>query len=231
MRQNAKLTKLQHVPRWAWIAGAAALVVVGAGVYVAVEGVPAWAGRPTLAEAAERAKERPDDARAQRTLGHARFAEGKRAAGLVAYERALTLDPEAHDDELLANLVACYGTKVQGDAASLIVRKKLVAIEPRLDDLARSDRYNVRWGALQTLEKLGRASRADFVNAWMKDLESEECDVRRAAVENLGKEGDKRALKALRAARTRDEAKRGWFGATCLGGRVDDAEKRIVAAR
>jgi hypothetical protein len=197
----------------------------------AMSPVQALVGRPTLAEATERAKKRPDDAAAQLALGHASFEARRRTAGLTAYARAMELDKTVQDDQMLENLVACFGTKQQDQAAALITRFKLVGAEDGLEKLTRHEVHAVRWGAIQTLSRVGKASRADSVSAWIADLGEEECDVRRNAVENLGKQGDPRALRAIRKARAKDREKPGWFGTTCLGNLPDEAEKQILARR
>src|SRR5919198_5824902 len=216
------------------LCGAAALALVsGRPELEAVISSPVQVlvGKPTLAEATERAKRRPDDPAAQLALGHASFEARRRTAGLTAYARAMELDKTVQDDQMLENLVACFGTKQQDQAAALITRFKLVGAEDGLEKLTRHEVHAVRWGAIQTLSRVGKASRADYVSAWIADLGEEECDVRRNAVENLGKQGDPRALRAIRKARAKDREKPGWFGTTCLGNLPDEAEKQILARR
>ena len=216
------------------LCGAAALALFSGGPEleaVISSPVQVLVGKPTLAEATERAKKRPDDPAAQLALGHASFEAKRRAAGLTAYARALQLDKSVQDDQLLDNVVSCFGTKQQDPAAALITRFKLVGAEERLEKLATHDSHAVRWGALQTLAVIGKASRADYETAWIADLDEQECDVRRSALENLGKQGDPRALRAIRKARAKDREKPGWFGVTCLGSLPDQAEKQILARR
>lgn len=236
---RSRIGQLRRKPLW--IAGlAAAVLVVAAGAYLAIAGAPHWTPvmairdqlvKPTIAELVERTKRDPTDGGSHLQLGHAWFEAKKRGPAVREYERALVQDRKFADEQLLANLVSCFGTPEQGDAASVITRFKLVEIEPKLDDLATDARYNVRWGALQTLEKLGKASRSDFVNAWIRDLDSQKCELRQAAVEHLGNEGDKRALAAIRKAKKKDQENRGWFGTTCLGGRPDEAERKLLATK
>lgn len=230
-------SKVKRKPTW-MVAGAAGVVLGAAAIYVAVEGPPGLVtvvqdqlSKPSFEELAARVRKDPSDGRSHRELGHAYFEKNQRLSGLRSYERALVQDRSLLDDTLLANLVKSYGTAEQGDASSLITRMKLVEIEPKLDDLSKDKRYKVRWAALQTLERLGKASRKDFVNAWMTDLGSQDCDVRRAAVENLGREGDRRALSAIREAKKQDKGTGNWFSGTCLGDRPEEAEKRILASK
>lgn len=219
---------------------AAAVVVAGAGAAVAVMGLPEWevvddlaslTAKPTLAELAKKAKESPKDAGLQRDLGDAQFEAGNRSAGLRAYDRALALEKDA-PDRMLENLVDCYGKKEQAQAHAIITRHKLAQIESRLDDLTKSKVWRVRTGAISTLEKLGKASKSDYLNVWTADLQHTECEVRQYAVAKLGELGDKRALDPIRAAKKlEDETNTGWFASKCLGGRADEAEKKILAAR
>jgi hypothetical protein len=230
-------SKVKRKPRWV-VAGAVGGVLVAAALYVAVEGpgdvvtvVQDQLVKPSVEVLSARVKKDPSDGRSQRELGHALFEKNQRLHGLRSYERALVQDRSLLDDTLLANLVKSYGTPEQGEASSLITRMKLVEIEPKLDDLSKDKRYKVRWAALQTLERLGKASRRDFVNAWMIDLASQDCDIRRSAVENLGREGDRRALSAIREAKKKDKGTGSWFRGTCLGDRPDEAEERILASK
>lgn len=217
----------------------AAVVVAGAGAAVAVMGLPDWevvdnlaslTAKPTLAELAKKAKENPKDADLQRDLGVAQFEAGNRSAGLRAYDRALVLEKDA-PDRMLANLVECYGKKEQPQAQAIIARHKLTQIESRLDDLTKSKVWRVRTGAIATLEKLGKASRSDYLNLWAADLQHPECEVRQFAVTKLGELGDKRALAAIRAARKQEDETTPWFSFKCLGGRAEEAEKKILASR
>lgn len=214
------------------------LVVLGGAIAVGTYGLPDWEvlddvqraiGKPTVSELREMVRRDPQDADAHRALGHALYETGKRARAIDAYERALVIDREAVDEQMVANLLASFGNPEQGEAASLLTRLKLVEAENGLRERVKNRSYRVRWGALQTLEKLGKATRQDFVAAWMLDLDSPDCDVRRAAVENLGKEGDRRALAAIRSANRKDEETTPWYAFSCLGDRPEEAEKRILA--
>ena len=48
-----------------------------------------------------------------RTLGHAEFAKGHVIAALKAYDRALSLDQTAADEQMRTNVVAAYYGKAQ----------------------------------------------------------------------------------------------------------------------
>lgn len=226
---------LRNRPAAAAAIGAAAVVATAGGAYLALEGPPEldldlFAPR-TVAEARAAVREHPGDAGAHRDLGHALWAGRKRHAAVLAYARALSLDPGAADADLTAHLVASFGGKDQDLAEALIWKNKLTGAQEDLEALVKSPRRKVRWGAVQTLDRLEKGTRGNWETAYVLDLDSPDCDVRRNAVEKLGAIGSKRAVAALRAARAEDEKTGGWFRSRCLGDRVDDAEQRILARR
>jgi hypothetical protein len=200
--------------------GAVALIA-GASTYVKHYGLPQW--RPALPQGI--AILQPS----QVELAHRAFEAGKKAEAIRAYDTALTKDPSCVDEKMVSHLLDAFGTKEQHLAAAVIMRHNLTQAENGLEVLANHPRYGVRWTAVRTLERLGKAGRTDFVNAWMQDLKEPKCEVRQVAMEKLGKAGDRRALGAIRAARKEDEAHRGFLGlGGCLGGRPDEAEKRLA---
>jgi len=212
---------------------AVAAAAAAGGAWIALEGRPDWGPlAPTsLAELTQHVRENPRDAAARRDLGHAQYAAGRRRDALVSYGRALAIDTGAADDRLVENAVASFGRHEQDKAEALIVRYQLGAAAKDLEPLTRNPRYSVRWGALRTLQKLGKDSREAWLNAYVADLSSPDCDVRRRAVEELGDMGDRSALSAVRRAKAADEKTGGWFRATCLGDRDEQAEKAILARR
>lgn len=214
---------------------AAALIVVGGA------GTLAWAfdvlpdvalfSPQTLAEAKADARAHPTDADAQRALGHALFAAKRRSAGVAAYRAALSLDPGVGDDRMVENLVAAFGTRDQETAEAVIWKNQLRGAQERLEPLVRSRNRGVRWGAVQTLDRLKVGKLSNWETAYVLDLGSSSCDVKRRAVEKLGEIGTKRAVKALREAKAEDEKTDGWFSSPCLGDRLQDAERQILARR
>jgi HEAT repeat protein len=124
-----------------------------------------------------------------------------------------------------------FGGRDQRDAEALIWKNKLVAAEEGLQALTRSKVHRVRWGAVRTLDRLDKGSKAYWETAYILDLDSPECGVRRTAVEKLGAIGSRRAVAALREAKADDEKTGGFFRPRCLGDRLDDAEQRILARR
>jgi hypothetical protein len=217
----------------AGIAGGALVVAVAGGLAVAFDAVPDLElfAPPTLAEARASARANAKDADAQRELGHALFAAKHRGAGVAAYRSALSIDAGSADDRMIGNLLSTFGTRDQDVAEGVIWRNKLVGARERLEALVSSRSRGVRWGAVQTLDRLKVGARSNWETAYILDLEASSCDVKRRAVEKLGEIGTKRAVKALRAAKAADAKTDGWFSSPCLGDRLDDAERQIVARR
>jgi hypothetical protein len=210
---------------------AGALLSVAAGAAIALRLHPGPSAPPTVASARADASAHPEDAAAQRDLGHALWASRKRAAALRAYERALALDAGAADAQLVSHLLASFGGRLQHDAETLLWKHQLVSAEEGLKRLVRSRSHSVRWGAVRTLDRLGKGSKADWETAYIADLDSPRCEVRRVAVEKLGAIGTRRAVAALREARADDARTGGLFRSRCLGERLDQAEQRILARR
>jgi hypothetical protein len=212
------------------VATAALLAIAAAGV--ALDAVPTdLLGPKSLASAQADARARPRDAAAQRDLGHALWAAKKRPAALDAYGRALAIDARAADEVLVSHLLASFGGRQQRQAETLIWKNGLVAAEDGLKRLVGSKVHAVRWGAVRTLDRLGKGSKAHWETAYIADLDSPECEVRRKAVEKLGAIGTRRAVTALRDAKGDDAKTGGWLRSACLGERLDDAEQRILARR
>ncbi len=225
----------------------AAAVVVGLGALAAIGVAAGWhreavelvetSGpfvKPTLAELQRKAKQSPKDASLQRDLGHAYFASGSRTSGLRAYGRALALDPKVADDTLVHDVLACFGRHEQGAAATFLGKHRLTEAAPRLSALARDRRPSVRSDAIHALTEMGKATRGDYIAAYLLDLELADCDARRRAVDRLAAyadRNDKQVLSALRAAAKKDSDQTPWYKSSCLGGSTENAEKRILARR
>jgi hypothetical protein len=216
------------------VAAVAILAAIGLGTFVAVEGLPELDlpfAATNVADARQHVREHPGDAAAQRDLGHALWGAKRRRGAVTAYGRALAIDPGVADERLVANLVDSFGSKRQRDAETLIWKHKLEGAQEPLEKLVGSRRYTVRWGAVRTLDRLGKGTRRNWETAYVADLDSPDCDVRRKAVEKLGAIGTPRSLSALRDAQADDDKTGGWFKSRCLGDRVEDARERIAARR
>ncbi len=214
----------------------AILGVAGAGLWLGLGDSIELPAVPLLApkevtEAAEKAGAHPNDAIARRDLGHTLWSARKRHAAVAAYARALAIDPSVADERTVANLVATFGTRDQHTAEALIWKNKLVGAERGLRPLVHSKRYAVRWSAVHTLDRLDKGTKANWETAYILDLEERPCELKLQAVEKLGAIGTQRAVAALRSAKAEDEKTGGWFKKRCLGDRLDDAEKKILARR
>jgi hypothetical protein len=223
-------------PRWLGLA-AIALAVIVAGTVVARRGLPHWAHfdalrqmhfTPTLADLQRAVHQHPQDAKAHARLGHAYFAKGMHAQGAAEDERALFLDPKIASDDMAADLVSGFGTPAQTVAANTLGSYHMVQAADGLEKLTSSKVYAVRSAALGTLQKLGRASRGEYLKVWTLDLEHPDCEVRRHAIAKLGEMGDKRALEPIHAARMKDDQNTPWYAFRCIGNRSDEAAKQIL---
>ena len=223
-------------PRWLGLA-AIALAVIVAGVVVARRGLPHWAPfdalrqmhfTPTLADLQKAVQQHPQDAKAHARLAHAYFDKGMHVQGAAEDERALHLDPRLASDQIASEMVSCFGTPAQASAANAISSYHMVQAADGLEKLTSSRQYGIRTAALGTLQKLGKATHADYYRVWTADLDNPDCEVRRHAVAKLGELGDKRALQPIQEARAKDDKATPWYGFRCIGGRSDDAAKQIL---
>ena len=212
------------------VKSALCLLAAGAAVVAIVYVWRGWGGKITagLTELKQQTKDNPSSYEKFRALGNAQFASGRRAAALRAYERALSLDEGAVDETMLGNLALAYNMNERVAADHLIARHHLLGMVPRLGQLASSHSREVRWAAIGTLEKLGHASKADYMHAYVADLDASACEIRQHAVDKLGDIGDHRALAALAAARKHEHDTTPWYRSNCLGDRIDAAEKKIA---
>jgi hypothetical protein len=183
--------------------------------------------KPTLAELTARVKADPKDAMARRQLGDAMFDSLRLGPALHQYHEALKLNPKVADSEMVSHLVSCFGSGHQKAAARLITDYKLTSAAPALAPLTRNTKYDVRWGAVKTLNNLGMANRTVYIHAYVADLDSSECALKRRAVEQLGSIGDKHALSAIEVAAKKDKAEKHWYWFSCLGDRTQQAAKEI----
>jgi hypothetical protein len=219
------------VRRRPWVSGFVALaaIVLVSGVLMRDRIQHMFAGpAPTVADLQKDATTTSSPEQ-WRTLGHAEFAKGHVIAALKAYDRALSIDPKAVDEQMRTNVVAAYYGKAQPAAQDFVVRHKMVDVSPRLERLTDDGDSKVRWAAMSTLEKLGKTSKYDYRRALTADLDSSQCEVRRKAVERLGELGDQHAIPTLRLAKKKDHDSTPWYKASCLGSRPDKAEKQILA--
>ncbi len=233
-KDGAGLRRRGRIAGWV-LGGVAIIVLVVAASFVAARrpGIitsmkMAVGAQPTMAELRHQVERHPKDVAARRDLGHALFVAHDYVPAVHQYKRALSIDRNAADPEMVADLVACYGKREQKAAAHVIVDYQLTSAAPKLAGLTSSPKYDVRWGALSTLHRLGKASRGEYVRVYLADLKSSDCRVKRRAVTELGNIGDQNVLTAIEVAARKDKAEKPWYWISpCLGDRPTEAEKAI----
>jgi serine/threonine protein kinase len=172
-------------------------------------------GRPKEAAAylIEHKKAVREDPYAQMVLGHAHASAQRSILALVAYEKAVLLEPKLAKDELMrTNLQLMLDKKAPGvvDAAldfmGTLVREvgdgdaedQLVSISSSAEVLRR------RQHAVAVADDVGLGAQINRLGSYLLDLEQgETCLDRRDAVAKLRALGDKTAMPALEAAQNR----------------------------
>jgi hypothetical protein len=174
------------------------------------------------------------DAPAQLVLGHVHASRNDSAQALVAYDRALVLDPDLEaDDKLRAALRTMAGstqdTAVVARAFDLWVgrtddpeARKLLLISAVHDDLAR------RKAVRPVIERHGLGGSVDWLKAYSLDLQQEPtCEARREAVAKLRALGDVRAVGALERAMVKTSKSTAFRGRKINDCLADDASAAI----
>ena len=154
-----------------------------------------------------------EDAHAQMELGHAQARAERSAQALVAYEKAVSLDPRlAKDRRMRTNVEHMLARKAPRavDAAleflgTLVSKAGDGAAAYQLIDLASSSKVpRRRHKALSVADAVGLGDRVDRLGSYLLDLrQGETCQHRKAAVADLRALGNKKAIPALRKARKR----------------------------
>jgi tetratricopeptide (TPR) repeat protein len=239
VRSAIDLVRSRVSPRVALLAGAVATIAIATALVL--KATPDWkmvdqvksavGAQPTLAELQKQAQTQPTEAKFQVDLGHAYFEAGKRGLALKAYDRALGIDPSLASQRIADNLLSCFGQKEQAAAQAIIAMYAVNQAEDGLRKLTGEKQWALRNGALDTLQKLHKAQREDHVRVLALDLQHPECDVRREAVERLGKIGGTEELKMIRAAKKKDDDQTPWYAPVCLGERALKAQSSILARR
>lgn len=165
------------------------------------------AGLPQKALEVLEGEDLGNDADAYAVLGHARITSNRRLDGLGAYERAIALDAKYRTDpQVRANVERVLEGR---DAAAAIVAIEIgLRLEPRMEDhvkkLAETSKHNdIRRRALWVAQREKFVDRIDGATAWSLDLtQSATCEERLAAVQQLKRVGDAKALPALRKAKS-----------------------------
>ena len=172
-------------------------------------------GRPKEAAAylIDHKKEVREEPYAQMVLGHAHSSAQRSILALVAYEKAIVLEPKLANDELMrTNLALMLDKKAPGvvDAAldlmgTLVREVEDGDAEDQLVSLASSDEVlRRRQHAVAVAEDVGLGGQIDRLGSYLLDLEQgETCFERKDAVAKLRALGDKKAIPALESAQKR----------------------------
>ena len=149
----------------------------------------------------------------QMVLGHAQAASQRSILALLAYDKAVRLEPKLAQDKLMrTNLGLILDKKAPGvvdDAIEFLGTLATVgndsAAADQLIDLASSSKdARRRHKAMRVADESGLGAEVDRFGSYMLDLEQgEDCAARKAAVANLRALGDKKAIPELRKARKR----------------------------
>jgi hypothetical protein len=172
-------------------------------------------GRPKEAAAylIDRKQEVREEPYAQMVLGHAHASAQRSILALVAYEKAILLEPKlAHDELMRTNLDLMLDKKAPGvvddalEFMGMLVREVDDGdAEDRLVSMASSDEVlRRRQHAVTVADNLGLGDQIDRLGSYLLDLEQgETCPARKDAVAKLRALGDKEAIPALDAAQKR----------------------------
>jgi hypothetical protein len=158
-------------------------------------------------------KEVRDKPYAQMVLGHAQASAQRSIQALIAYEKAVALEPKLAKDKLMrTNLELMLDKKAPGvvDAAIDFLGKLVSATgdwtaSDQLIDLASSSKSpRRRHKAMAVADEVGLGDQVDRLGSYLLDLEQgETCLVRKDAVGKLRALGNKKAIPPLRRARKR----------------------------
>ena len=150
---------------------------------------------------------------AQMVLGHAQAAAQRSILALVAYDKAVRLEPRLANDKLMRTNVGLILDKnapgVVDDGIEFLGMLASVADDTtaadQLVDLASSSKdTRRRHKAMRVADEVGLGNQVDRFGSYMLDLErGEDCAARKQAVANLRALGNKKAIPALRKARKR----------------------------
>jgi hypothetical protein len=154
-----------------------------------------------------------EESRAQLAYGHAQARQQRSIHALIAYEKAVSLDPKLAKDRLMRTNVELMLERKSPrvvDAAldflgTLVSKAGDGAAAYQLVDLASSSKVpRRRHKAASVANEVGLGDRVDLLGSYILDLkQGETCRDRKAAVADLRVLRDKRAIPALRRARKR----------------------------
>ncbi len=158
-------------------------------------------------------KEVREEPYAQLILGHAQASAQRNIQALLAYEKAISLEPKlAKDKRMRNNIELMLDKKAPGvvDAAIDFLGKLVSEADnwtaaDQLVDMASSSKLpRRRHKAMSVATEVGLGNRIDRLGSYLLDLQrGGSCLVRKEAVANLRALGDRKAIPALRKARKR----------------------------
>lgn len=172
-------------------------------------------GRPEEAAAylMERRRDLREEPYAQMVLGHAHASAQRNIQALIAYEKAVSIEPTfAHDRLMRTNVELLLHKKAPAvvDAAieflgTLVSATGDRAAEDQLIDLASFSKVSrTRHKASRVADEVGLGDRIDRLSSYVLDLEhGVTCADRKDAVAKLRALGNKKAIPALRKAKKR----------------------------
>jgi hypothetical protein len=159
------------------------------------------------------AKEVREKPYAQMVLGHAQASAQRSIQALLAYEKAISLEPKLAKDKLMrTNIELMLDKKAPGVVdATIDFLGRLVsesddwAAADQLVDMASSSKSpRRRHKAMNVADEVGLGDQVDRLGSYLLDLEQgETCLIRKEAVGNLRALGNKKAIPPLRRARKR----------------------------
>jgi serine/threonine protein kinase len=156
----------------------------------------------------------PEEPYSVMSLGHAQAGKQLSMQALIAYEKAVSLDPKlANNKRMRANVERMLDSKAPPDVvdATLDFLGTLVSLAgdetaaDQIIDFASSSKVpRRRHKAVKVAEEVGLSDRIDRLDSYTLDLkQGETCPDRKEAVANLHALGNKKAIPALRKARHR----------------------------
>jgi serine/threonine-protein kinase len=181
------------------------------------------AGKHEKAAAAliELTEENPNDHRAFYLLGAQSAAAGDFNASVRAYSSALALNPEYKEDASPVEMLLRAPEGEEADlAVSYIVSEWGKAAYKKLKAALKDPDYNTHWNAASALEELGY--RVNVLDLLVMDLNNEDCEMRKAAVEKMAELGSRSALPELEAAREKS-----WDDDSCMGDSIEVAMDKL----
>ncbi|MBW2377500.1 MAG: serine/threonine protein kinase [Deltaproteobacteria bacterium] len=195
------------------VVGAALLVIaLTAGLAFAL-------GSSGPANFADDVEEVGEESRAQMMLGHAEASAQRSLHALIAYEKAVTLEPNlARDTRMRTNVELMLEKKAPRvvDAAleflgTLAATGDGAAVDQLIDLASSSKVPRRRHKAVAVADAVGLGDRVDRLGSYLLDLQQgESCQHRKVAVANLRALGNKNAIPALRKARKRIRSEGGF---------------------